>query len=341
MLPYWYFRAMKIVCFSTQPYDKEFLDRYNDSFGFEIEYFETQLNQNTANLAAGANAVCIFVNDRADSTTIHLLAKHGVKVIALRCAGFNNVDLEAAKQHNIRVCRVPAYSPEAVAEHAVAMILTLNRKTHKAYNRVREQNFSLNGLLGFDLAGKTVGVVGTGNIGKAFCRIMLGFGCRVLAFDLIADSALEKSGVSFVPLLELMQQSDIISLHCPLNEQTKHLINRQTIEKMKKGVMLINTSRGGLIDTKVVIAALKSKHVGYLGIDVYEQEEHLFFRDLSASIIEDDMIQRLMSFPNVLVTAHQAFFTNEALTQITLTTLRHVKELLEGNNLSEKSALLV
>lgn len=341
MLPYWYFRAMKIVCFSTQSYDKEFLDRYNDSFGFEIEYFETQLNQNTANLAAGANAVCIFVNDRADSTTIQLLAKHGVKVIALRCAGFNNVDLEAAKQHNIRVCRVPAYSPEAVAEHAVAMILTLNRKTHKAYNRVREQNFSLNGLLGFDLAGKTVGVVGTGNIGKAFCRIMLGFGCRVLAFDLIADSALEKAGVSFVPLLELMQQSDIISLHCPLNEQTKHLINRQTIEKMKKGVMLINTSRGGLIDTKVVIAALKSKHVGYLGIDVYEQEEHLFFRDLSASIIEDDMIQRLMSFPNVLVTAHQAFFTNEALTQITLTTLRHVKELLEGNNLSEKSALLV
>ena len=332
---------MNIVLFSTQPYDRESLERYTDSFGFEMEYFEPQLNLHTFNLAAGAGAVCIFVNDRADAAVIDSLAQKGVKVIALRCAGFNNVDLEAAKMFNIKVCRVPAYSPQAVAEQAVAMILTLNRKTHKAYNRVREQNFSLHGLLGFDLFGKTVGAVGTGNIGKAFCHIMLGFGCRVIAFDLMADKDLEKAGVTFLPLMEVINQSDIISLHCPLNEQTKHIINRHTIEKMKKGVMIINTSRGGLIDTKVVIAALKSKHIGYLGIDVYEQEEHLFFRDLSASIIEDDTIQRLMSFPNVLVTAHQAFFTTEALIQITLTTFRNVQELLSGNNLSNRYALLV
>ena len=211
------------------------------------------------------------------------------------------------QNHEHKVCRVPAYSPQAVAEHAVAMILTLNRKTHKAYNRVREQNFSLNGLLGFDLYGKTVGVIGTGNIGQVFCKIMLGFGCKVLAFDIIANKELEAAGVSFLPLLELLKQSDIISLHCPLNDQTRHIINSDTILQMKKGVMLINTSRGGLIDTKAVIAALKMKYISNLGIDVYEQEEHLFFRDLSETIIEDDTIQRLTSFPNVLVTAHQAF----------------------------------
>ncbi|MEP6845699.1 MAG: 2-hydroxyacid dehydrogenase [Panacibacter sp.] len=332
---------MKITFFSTQPYDKEFFNRYNDSFGFELEFFDMQLNAQTVHLVDKADAVCVFVNDIVNEQVIQHLAIKNVKVIALRCAGFNNVDLVAAKQNDIKVCRVPAYSPQAVAEHAIAMILTLNRKTHKAYNRVREQNFSLNGLLGFDLYGKTVGVIGTGNIGKAFCRIMLGFGCKVLAFDIIANKELEAAGVSFVPLTELLPQADIISLHCPLNEQTKHIINEDTIQMMKKGVMLINTSRGALVDTNAVITALKSGHIAYLGIDVYEQEEHIFFRDLSATIIEDDTIQRLMSFSNVLVTAHQAFFTSEALTQITLTTLRNVEELLKTNNLSAKPALLV
>lgn len=332
---------MKITFFSAQPYDKEFFNRYNDSFGFELIFFETQLNLQTVNLIDKADAVCVFVNDIINELVIEQLALKDVKVIALRCAGFNNVDLTAAKQYNIKVCRVPAYSPQAVAEHAVAMILTLNRKTHKAYNRVREQNFSLNGLLGFDLYGKTIGVIGTGNIGKAFCRIMLGFGCKVLAFDIIANKELEAAGVQFVPLTELLQQADIISLHCPLNEQTRYIINNDTINMMKNGVMLINTSRGGLIDTSAVIMALKSGQIAYLGIDVYEQEEHIFFRDLSAAVIEDDTIQRLMSFSNVLVTAHQAFFTKEALTQITLTTLRNTDELLKTNNLSARSALLV
>jgi D-lactate dehydrogenase len=331
---------MKMSFFSTQPYDKVFFDRYNEQYGFELEYFETALTVTTASLVQHAEVVCVFVNDKVDAGVISLLADAGVKVIALRCAGFNNVDLAAAKAHGIRVCRVPAYSPEAVAEHAVAMILTLNRKTHKAYNRVREQNFSLNGLLGFDLHGKTVGVIGTGNIGKAFCKIMKGFGCKVLAFDLVANRELEQEGVVFMPLLELLQQADIVSLHCPLNEQTRHIVQQDTINLMKPGVMLINTSRGGLIDTPAVIAALKTGHIAYLGIDVYEQEEKLFFRDLSCNIIEDDTIQRLMSFPNVLVTAHQAFFTNEALGQIALTTLTNVQLLMAGQLPDNKAALL-
>ncbi|WP_153797050.1 2-hydroxyacid dehydrogenase [Foetidibacter luteolus] len=332
---------MKITFFSTQPYDKEFFNRYNDSFGFNLEFFETSLTTQTVSLANGAQVVCVFVNDKVDAKVIEKLALEKVSIIALRCAGFNNVDLEAAKQFGIKVCRVPAYSPEAVAEHAVAMILTLNRKTHKAYNRVREQNFSLNGLLGFDLHGKTVGVIGTGNIGKAFCHIMLGFGCKVLAFDIIANKDLDAAGVKFLPLIDILQQADVLSLHCPLNNQTRHIISSETIPMLKKGVMLINTSRGGLIDTAAVIDALKKGLIGSLGIDVYEQEEKLFFRDLSASIIEDDTIQRLMSFPNVLVTAHQAFFTNEALTQIALTTLKNINELLKEGNLSVQAALLV
>ncbi|MBN9296937.1 MAG: 2-hydroxyacid dehydrogenase [Filimonas sp.] len=332
---------MKIAFFSTQPYDKDFFNQYNDAFGFELEYFETQLNKQTVSLVENAIAVCVFVNDKVNASVIEALAASGVKIIALRCAGFNNVDLAAAKAHNIRVCRVPAYSPEAVAEHAMAMILTLNRKTHKAYNRVREQNFSLNGLLGFDLHGKTIGVIGTGNIGQSFCKILTGFGCKMLAFDIIANKDLERMGVEYVPLIELFEQSDIISLHCPLNDQTQHIINEGSIQLMKKGVMLINTSRGALIDTNAVIEGLKSGKIGYLGIDVYEQEEKLFFRDLSADIIQDDTIQRLMSFPNVLVTAHQAFFTGEALTQIALTTLKNISELSSSNNLSQKAALLI
>jgi D-lactate dehydrogenase len=285
--------------------------------------------------------ICAFVNDKLNRQVLEALAAKGIKMIALRCAGFNNLNIEAARELGIRVCRVPAYSPEAVAEHALAMVMTLNRKTHKAYNRVREQNFSLQGLLGFNLYQKTVGVIGTGNIGKAFCRIMLGMGCKVLAFDLIADKDLEAAGVAFLPLIELLQQSDIISLHCPLTEQTTHLIDKNTISYMKKGVMIINTGRGKLIDTKDVIDALKTGHIGYLGIDVYEQEEKLFFKDLSTHIIQDDMIQRLMSFPNVLVTAHQAFFTKEALAQIATVTLDSVATLNKGEQPATRGALVV
>lgn len=268
------------------------------------------------------------------------MANKKVKIIALRCAGFNNVDLDAAKKYGIHVCRVPAYSAEAVAEHAMAMILTLNRKTHKAYNRVREQNFSLNGLLGFDLHGKTIGIIGTGNIGKAFAKIAKGFGCKILAFDVVVDPEMEKDGVIFTNLNSLFKEADIISLHCPLNEKTKHIINENSLSLMKENVMIINTSRGGLIHTSDVIEALKKGKVGYLGIDVYEQEEKLFFKDLSDDIIQDDEIQRLMSFPNVLVTAHQAFFTKEALTQIAITTLGNIKALLHNNKLENKMAFL-
>ncbi len=331
---------MKITFFSAKPYDIEFFNNENEHFGFEIEYFETHLGPHIINAVTKTDAICVFVNDKVNAQVIESLARQGVKVIALRCAGFNNVDLAAAKSHGIQVCRVPAYSPQAVSEHAVAMLLTLNRKTHKAYNRVREQNFSLQGLLGFDVHNKTIGVVGTGNIGKAFCKIMLGFGCTVIASDLYPNDELKNLGVSYLPLPDVLSQSDIISLHCPLNDQTKYMINKETIKSMKPGVMLINTSRGGLIDSKAAIKGLKSGHIGYLGIDVYEQEEKLFFRDLSTQIIDDDVIQRLMSFPNVLITAHQAFFTEDALKQISDITLNNINTLLNGKQLENKSALL-
>lgn len=322
---------MKIAFFSTKSYDREFFDKYVSTH--EIIYFEAPLNEQTANLAAGCNAVCVFVNDKLTASVIAELAKAGIKLIALRCAGFNNVDIAAAKANDIKVVRVPAYSPHAVAEHAVALILALNRKTHKAYNRVREGNFSLERLTGFDLYGKTVGVIGTGKIGEAFCEIMLGFGCRVLAFDLMENKELAAKGVVYLPLLEVFQQAAIISLHCPLNEQTKHIINGQTLRVMKEGVMLINTSRGGLIDTMSVIHALKTGRIGYLGLDVYEQEEKLFFNDLSENIIQDDMIMRLLSFPNVLITSHQGFFTEEALIQIAETTLGNIDDFEAGRPL--------
>jgi D-lactate dehydrogenase len=330
---------MKTVFFSAQPYDKAFFTQFN-KHNHELVFIDIPLSEQTADLAAGAEAVCVFVNDKVTAAVIQKLAAGNTKIIALRCAGFNNVDLEAAKAAGINVCRVPAYSPEAVAEHAVAMLLTLNRKTHKAYNRVREQNFSLQGLLGFNLHGKTVGVIGTGNIGKAFCKIMLGFGCKVVAFDLIANKELEADGVVYHPLIEVLK-SDIISLHCPLNEQTKHLINKDTIALMKPGVVLINTSRGGLVNTRDAIKALKSGLISALGIDVYEQEEKLFFRNLSEDIIQDDEIQRLMSFPNVLITAHQAFFTQEAMEQIATTTLNNIQLLSENAKLNPQAALLV
>ncbi|BAU54705.1 D-lactate dehydrogenase [Mucilaginibacter gotjawali] len=322
---------MKILFFSAKPYDIITFNQHNATYGFELEYLETHLGPHIVNAVdEGTYAVCVFVNDNLTGEVIDVLAAKGVKVIALRCAGFNNIDLAAAKKHGITVCRVPAYSPEAVAEHAVAMLLTLNRKTHKAYNRVREQNFSLNGLLGFNMHGKTVGVIATGRIGKAFCKIMLGFGCKVLAFDLYKDQELIAAGVDYISFEEVLQQADIISLHCPLTPESHHLINKETLGLMKHGATLINTSRGALIDTHAVIAALKTGRLAYLGIDVYEQEDRLFFKDLSGSIIEDDTIQRLMSFPNVLVTGHQAFFTEDALAQIAETTLNNIRQLSEG-----------
>lgn len=321
---------MRIAVFSTKSYDRDYFNRYNTAPAQELEYFEAPLNAQTANLTQGFQAVCVFVNDKLDAETIAAIAHNGVKLIVLRCAGFNNVDLAAAKQHGISVRRVPAYSPEAVAEHAVALMLTLARKTHKAYNRVRENNFSLERLNGFNIHGRTVGVIGTGKIGQAFAGIMQGFGARVLAYDLYPSKLLQDKGVAYVQLEQLMAEADIISLHCPLTPETKYLINRDTIHQMKPGVMIINTSRGALINTKDALVGLKQGRIGYLGIDVYEQEEKLFFKDLSESIVEDDMIARLMSFPNVLITAHQGFFTHEALEQIALVTLRNIRDFEAG-----------
>ncbi len=331
---------MKIDFFSAKPYDKIFFDRFNETYGFDIEYHETHLGPHIVNIIKDAKAICVFVNDKLTEKVIEILSQKGVKIIALRCAGFNNVDLEAAKKFNIAVCRVPSYSPEAVAEHAVAMILTINRKTHKAYNRVREQNFSLDGLLGYNLSGKTVGVIGTGKIGKAFITIMLGFGCTILAYDISPDTELLAKGINYVSLEELLQQSTIISLHCPLTKENHYLINNKTLNLMKPGVTLVNTSRGGLINTLDIIEALKTKKVAALCIDVYEQEEKLFFRDLSSNIIEDDTIQRLMSFPNVLITAHQAFFTEEALAEIAQVTLDNISNL-DKKSMPENSPVML
>ncbi|MDF1575209.1 MAG: 2-hydroxyacid dehydrogenase [Bacteroidales bacterium] len=325
--------SMRIALFSTTSYDKEYFDEANKRFHFDITHFEARLRKRTAHLAAGFNAVIVFVNDVLDRETIGILKEHGVSLIALRCAGFNNVDLTAAIDAEIKVVRVPAYSPEAVAEHALALILTLNRKTHKAYNRVREGNFSLERLTGFNLSGKTVGVIGTGKIGAAFSSIMSGMGCRVLAFDTYPNEALILSGLEYVSLEQLLYQSDIISLHCPLTPETTHLIDQKTLSMMKPGVMLINTSRGALVNTNDAITFLKNRHLGYLGIDVYEQEEKLFFRDRSEQILQDDEIARLMSFPNVLITAHQAFLTSEALEQIAATTLENLKSFIRNEEL--------
>ncbi len=325
---------MKIAFFSAKFYDKEFFNRLNDNN--KIIYWEVSLNEQTASLAKGCDVVCVFVNDILNESVLDRLSEIGVKLITLRCAGFNNVDLNAAHKYNIPVVRVPAYSPHAVAEHAAALILTLNRKTHKAYNRVREGNFSIETFTGFDLFGKTVGVIGTGKIGQAFCNIMLGFGCTVLAFDIIANKQMEAKGVNYLPLIEVLEFSDIISLHCPLTELSHHLINDETLSMMKKGAMLINTSRGALIDAKAAIGALKSGQLAYLGIDVYEQEEKLFFNDLSGKVIQDDIIMRLISFPNVLITAHQGFFTSEALTQIAQITLQNISDFKEGKELLNK-----
>lgn len=322
---------MKVAVFSTKSYDKEYLDKAAVSFNHDLVYFESTLNEKTIKLTEGFEAVCVFVNDPLKAEVVDGLAAKGVKLIVLRCAGFNNVDIERAHLHGIRVLRVPAYSPHAVAEHAVALLFTLNRKTHKAYNRVREGNFSIERLTGFEVFGKTVGVVGTGKIGSIFARIMLGLGAKVIAFDAWVNKDLEIAGVEYMSQEDVFRKSDIISLHCPLTPETFHLINKESVALMKKGVMIINTSRGKLIDTDAVIEALKNGQIGYMGLDVYEQEEKLFFKDLSEIVIRDDKISRLMTFPNVLITAHQAYFTDNALEQISNTTLQNIEDFTTGS----------
>jgi D-lactate dehydrogenase len=316
---------MKIAVFSAKRYDREFLEAANAGTHL-LRFLEPHLNDETVSLAAGFDAVCVFVNDTLSAPVLETLAAFGVKLIALRCAGFNNVDLATAARLGQTVVRVPAYSPHAVAEHAVALILGLNRKIHRAYNRVREGNFSLDGLLGFDLYGRTVGVIGMGRIGTIFAQLMIGFGCQVLCYDPTPDPARLPATAKLVSLEEIYAQSDIISLHCPLTPQNNHLIDSNTLQKMKDGVMLINTSRGALLDTKAVIESLKSGKVGALGMDVYEEEGDLFFEDLSNRIIPDDVFTRLLTFPNVLITGHQAFFTREALQNIAQTTVQNINE---------------
>ena len=323
---------MKVAVFSTKSYDRRFLIAANEIDQHELVFFEPPLTPETAVLASGFPAVCVFVNDRLEAIALNTLARSGVRLIALRCAGFNNVDLIAATKLGLTVLRVPAYSPHTVAEHAIALILTLNRKTHRAYARVREGNFALNGLLGFELRGRTVGVVGTGKIGAIAARILHGFGCQLLAHDVVPNPECEALGVNYVSLPELFSVSDIITLHCPLLPATYHLINSEAICQMKPGVMLINTSRGALIDTRTAIEGLKSGRIGYLGLDVYEQEEELFFEDLSDSVIQDDIFGRLLTFPNVIITGHQAFFTETALTNIAETTIANITDFERGHS---------
>ncbi|MDG5766260.1 2-hydroxyacid dehydrogenase [Balneolales bacterium ANBcel1] len=321
---------MNIAFFTAKSYDKYYFDHELSKTDHKISYYEDELNTDTAVLVRDYDAVCIFVNNMIDRETIEMIADFGVKVIALRSAGFNNVDLEAAEEAGLQVLRVPAYSPDAVAEHTVALILGLNRKTHKAYNRVRENNFSLEGLTGFTIHGKSVGVIGTGKIGTAFCRIMKGFGCTINAHDPHENEEVTGMGGTYMELDELLAKSSIISLHCPLMPETKHIIDKQAIDKMTGNPMLINTSRGALINTADVIDGLKEKKIGSLGIDVYEQEENLFFRDLSEQVIQDDEIARLMTFPNVLITGHQAFLTHEALEEIARITLDNLTQFEKG-----------
>jgi len=315
---------MRVAVFSTKKYDQVFLDAANKQAGHELHYFETRLTSETCSLVNGFDAVCVFVNDSVDKTVLQTMADGGVKLLALRSAGFNHVDLKAAQEFNITIVRVPAYSPHAVAEHTLALALALNRHIHRAYNRVRERNFSLDGLLGFDIHGKTVGIIGTGQIGAIFTRLMSGFGCELLGFDPHPNKDCQALGMNYVQLEELFARSHIISLHCPLNPQTHHLINNEALSKMRDGVMLINTSRGAIVDTRALIAGLKSGKVGSVGLDVYEEEADIFFEDLSDEVIQDDVFARLLTFPNVLITGHQGFFTEEALRNIAETTLENI-----------------
>lgn len=317
---------LDVIVFSAKAYDRHFLDEANASAGMphRIRYSEARLTAETVALASGASAVCAFVNDKLDCQTLASLAAGGTRLIALRSAGFNHVDLTAAAELGIAVCRVPAYSPNAVAEHTVALMLALNRKIHKAYSRVREGNFALEGLLGFDMKGRTVGIIGAGKIGRVVARILSGFGCRILACEPAPSPELASMDVELVSIDDLLSRSDIVTLHCPLTPDTKHIIGQTAIERMKRGVMLINTGRGGLVDTAALIKGLKSGAIGNLALDVYEEEEALFFEDLSGQIIQDDLFARLLTFPNVIITGHQAFFTQEAMTTIAATTIENI-----------------
>ena len=317
---------MNIIFFSSKNYDQQFFNATNTRYHFNIKYLEVPLNKSTSVLANGYEVVCVFVNDVVDREIISELSAIGVKLIALRCAGFNNVDLQSANEAGIKIVRVPAYSPYSVAEHTLALILTLNRKTHRAYNRVKEGNFSLNGLMGFDLHEKTVGLIGLGKIGLVTAKILKGFGCKVLGYDIHRPAEVDELGIEFTSLEKIYTSSDIISLHCPLTPETHHIINADSIAQMKKGVMLINTSRGALIDAKAVIDALKSEQISNLGLDVYEEEADLFFEDLSDKVIQDDIFMRLLSFNNVLITVHQAFFTSNALQKIAEITLQNIED---------------
>lgn len=329
---------MKTAFFNTKRYDEQSFTEINADYRHELTFFEPRLTLETAALAAGFPAVCVFINDDLGEATLRAIATAGTKLIALRCAGFNNVNLAIAQELGIKVVRVPAYSPYAVAEHAVGLIMSLNRKLYRAYNRVRDDNFSLDGLLGFDLYGKTVGIVGTGKIGQCFAQIMNGFGCKLLAYDVRPNPACQAIGVDYVELPILFTRSDIISLHCPLLPATHHLINEDSLQHFKPGAMLINTSRGGLVDTTAVIKAIKAGRVGYFGIDVYEREGGLFFEDLSDTVIQDDTFQLLQSFPNVVITAHQAFFTKEALHNIAKTTLSNISDIAAGRDCTNEIA---
>ncbi len=327
---------MRVPCFSSQPYDRSFLLSASQDSGLEWEFLEASLDKTTARLAHGAKAICLFVNDRLEAETLRDLHAHGLRWVALRCAGFNNVDLAVCQQLGIGVARVPAYSPHAVAEHTLALLMTLNRRLHKAYNRVREGNFSLRGLMGFDLHGKTVGVVGTGKIGGIVVDILLGFGCRVVAYDPYPS----RTDIEYLDLETVLQQSKVVTLHLPLTPDSHHMINARTLGLMPSGSVLVNTSRGGLVDTVAVIEALKSGYLGGLALDVYEEEGDLFFRDLSEKVIQDDVFARLSSFPNVLISGHQAFFTQEALEAIASTTVANLLDFQAGRDLGSRAVKL-
>lgn len=318
---------MKFAFFDAKPYDKVGFDRCASGTGLSIKYFETRLNEDTVSLARGFDGVCVFVNDVVSRTVVDQLYDMGVEMIALRCAGFNNVDIRACKGR-LRVFRVPAYSPYAVAEHTMAMLLTVIRRTHKAYIRTRDFNFSLNGMVGFDLHGKTIGIVGTGKIGQVFAQICQGFGMNILAYDKYPNASL---GLNYVELPQLLAESDVISLHCPLTKETKHLISRDAIAAMKKGVVILNTSRGALVDTDALIDGIKEKKVGAACLDVYEEEANLFYEDFSGHIVQDDKLVRLLAMPNVLVTSHQAFLTEEALGNIAATTVDNILRYFKGD----------
>lgn len=321
---------MKTAVFSSRDYEQPLIEAANHQHNHELLFFHAALSTQTAQLAKGCEAVSIFVSDDASAPVLEQLAEYGVRGLVLRSAGFNHVDIEVAERLGMEILRVPAYSPHAIAEHAIALMLTLNRKLHRAYNRVREQNFSLGGLMGFDMHGKVAGVIGTGEIGEVVCRLLQGFGCEVLASDPKPNEACLAMGVRYVPLETLFAQSNIITLHCPLNPATHHMINAAAFEQMQDGVMLINTSRGAVVETRALIRALKSKKVGAVGLDVYEEEGDLFFRDLSEQILDDDMFVRLMTFPNVLITAHQGFLTREAVEAIAQTTIANLNALKSG-----------